>query len=215
MSPEPDADGARPRQRADRSAGFHPGRPAGPVVDDGIKVNGQVSVGLCLRLRDAGSSDRAAGSTQLASNSRSRRSMSRLPRPPAPRRGPDRYGGIGGNAPPLSGDARPGHEPGAREPPAVSRPCHVLPRRRRWGHRSWWPRRRCPRPHRWRMARCTITRTASVRVTELTDINGSVAKAYAYDAYGNILESPGTVEQPHTYTGRGVRSGNGSLLLPG
>jgi len=39
-------------------------------------------------------------------------------------------------------------------------------------------------------------------VTELTDINGSVAKAYAYDAYGNILESPGTVEQPYTYTGR-------------
>ena len=39
-------------------------------------------------------------------------------------------------------------------------------------------------------------------VTELTDINGAVAKAYAYDAYGNILESPGTVEQPYTYTGR-------------
>ena len=39
-------------------------------------------------------------------------------------------------------------------------------------------------------------------VTELTDINGSVAKAYAYDAYGNMLESPGTVEQPYTYTGR-------------
>jgi YD repeat-containing protein len=26
-------------------------------------------------------------------------------------------------------------------------------------------------------------------VTELTDINGAVAKAYAYDAYGNLLES--------------------------
>jgi len=39
-------------------------------------------------------------------------------------------------------------------------------------------------------------------VTELTDINGAVAKAYAYDAYGNLLESPGTVEQPYTYTGR-------------
>jgi len=39
-------------------------------------------------------------------------------------------------------------------------------------------------------------------VTELTDSNGSVAKAYAYDAYGNLLESPGTVEQPYTYTGR-------------
>ncbi len=37
-------------------------------------------------------------------------------------------------------------------------------------------------------------------VTELTDTNGAVAKAYAYDAYGNMLESPGTVEQPYTYT---------------
>jgi len=39
-------------------------------------------------------------------------------------------------------------------------------------------------------------------VTELTDSTGSVAKAYAYDAYGNILESPGTMNQPYTYTGR-------------
>lgn len=39
-------------------------------------------------------------------------------------------------------------------------------------------------------------------VTELADINGVVAKAYAYDAYGNLLESPGAVEQPYTYTGR-------------
>ncbi|MGH7259451.1 MAG: RHS repeat domain-containing protein, partial [Nitrospiraceae bacterium] len=39
-------------------------------------------------------------------------------------------------------------------------------------------------------------------VTDLTDSAGAVAKAYAYDAYGNILESPGTVEQPYTYTGR-------------
>jgi RHS repeat-associated protein len=38
-------------------------------------------------------------------------------------------------------------------------------------------------------------------VTELTTNTGSVAKAYAYDAYGNMLESPGTVEQPYTYTG--------------
>ena len=46
-------------------------------------------------------------------------------------------------------------------------------------------------------------------VTELTDINGAVAKAYAYDAYGNILESPGTVEQPYTYTGREFDSESG------
>ena len=46
-------------------------------------------------------------------------------------------------------------------------------------------------------------------VTELTDVNGSVAKAYAYDAYGNILESPGTVEQPYTYTGRELDAESG------
>ena len=46
-------------------------------------------------------------------------------------------------------------------------------------------------------------------VTELTDINGAVAKAYAYDAYGNLLESPGTVEQPYTYTGREFDSESG------
>jgi RHS repeat-associated protein len=39
-------------------------------------------------------------------------------------------------------------------------------------------------------------------VTELTDATGATAKSYAYDAYGNILESPGTLEQPYTYTGR-------------
>jgi RHS repeat-associated protein len=38
-------------------------------------------------------------------------------------------------------------------------------------------------------------------VTELTDANGAVAKAYAYDAYGNIVDQTGTVEQPYTYTG--------------
>ncbi|MGB4894544.1 MAG: RHS repeat-associated core domain-containing protein [Nitrospira sp.] len=39
-------------------------------------------------------------------------------------------------------------------------------------------------------------------VTDLTDSAGVTAKSYAYDAYGNILDSPGTVEQPFTYTGR-------------
>ena len=39
-------------------------------------------------------------------------------------------------------------------------------------------------------------------VTDLTDAAGATAKSYSYDAYGNILESPGTVEQPYTYTGR-------------
>jgi RHS repeat-associated protein len=39
-------------------------------------------------------------------------------------------------------------------------------------------------------------------VTDLTDSTGATAKSYAYDAYGNILESPGTVDQPYAYTGR-------------
>ena len=39
-------------------------------------------------------------------------------------------------------------------------------------------------------------------VTDLTDSTGVTAKSYAYDAYGNILESPGSVDQPYTYTGR-------------
>ncbi|MFO0697907.1 MAG: RHS repeat-associated core domain-containing protein [Nitrospira sp.] len=39
-------------------------------------------------------------------------------------------------------------------------------------------------------------------VTDLTDAAGATAKSYSYDAYGNILESPGTVDQPYSYTGR-------------
>ncbi len=46
-------------------------------------------------------------------------------------------------------------------------------------------------------------------VTDLTDSAGATAKSYSYDAYGNILESPGTVEQPYTYTGREFDSESG------
>jgi RHS repeat-associated protein len=46
-------------------------------------------------------------------------------------------------------------------------------------------------------------------VTDLTDSTGTTAKSYAYDAYGTILESPGTVEQPYTYTGRELDSETG------
>ncbi len=46
-------------------------------------------------------------------------------------------------------------------------------------------------------------------VTDLTDSAGVTAKSYNYDAYGNILESPGTVEQPYTYTGREFDSESG------
>jgi RHS repeat-associated protein len=39
-------------------------------------------------------------------------------------------------------------------------------------------------------------------VTDLTDSVGAAAKSYSYDAYGNIVDQTGTVEQPYTYTGR-------------
>ena len=39
-------------------------------------------------------------------------------------------------------------------------------------------------------------------VTDLTDGAGATAKSYACDAYGTILEFPGTLDQPYTYTGR-------------
>jgi RHS repeat-associated protein len=46
-------------------------------------------------------------------------------------------------------------------------------------------------------------------VTDLTDSAGVTAKSYSYDAYGSILESPGSVEQPYTYTGREFDSESG------
>ncbi len=46
-------------------------------------------------------------------------------------------------------------------------------------------------------------------VTDLTDSTGATAKSYSYDAYGNVLESPGTLEQPYTYTGREFDSESG------
>jgi len=39
-------------------------------------------------------------------------------------------------------------------------------------------------------------------VTELTDSTGTTAQSYAYDAYGNIIQQTGSVENPYTYTGR-------------
>ena len=46
-------------------------------------------------------------------------------------------------------------------------------------------------------------------VTDLTDAVGATAKSYAYDAYGTILDQPGTLEQPYTYTGREFDSESG------
>ena len=48
-------------------------------------------------------------------------------------------------------------------------------------------------------------------VTDLTDSAGATAKSYSYDAYGNVLESPGSVEQPYTYTGRELDSASGLM----
>ena len=41
-----------------------------------------------------------------------------------------------------------------------------------------------------------------VSVTELTDSTGAVARAYAYDAYGQIADEVGTLANPYAYTGR-------------
>jgi len=39
-------------------------------------------------------------------------------------------------------------------------------------------------------------------VTDLTDSTASTVKTYSYDAWGNQIETSGTVENPYTYTGR-------------
>ena len=46
-------------------------------------------------------------------------------------------------------------------------------------------------------------------VTELTDSTGTVAKAYAYDAHGNIVDQPGIIESSYSYTGREFDSESG------
>ena len=39
-------------------------------------------------------------------------------------------------------------------------------------------------------------------VTDLTDNTGATLQSYAYDAYGTLVEQTGSVVQPYTYTGR-------------
>lgn len=46
-------------------------------------------------------------------------------------------------------------------------------------------------------------------VSELTDGSGAVAKSYSYDAFGNILDQSGTVENSYTYAGRELDSESG------
>ncbi|MEK9141789.1 MAG: RHS repeat-associated core domain-containing protein, partial [Nitrospirota bacterium] len=46
-------------------------------------------------------------------------------------------------------------------------------------------------------------------VTDLTNSTGATAKSYSYDAYGNLVDQTGTVEQPYTYTGREFDSESG------
>jgi len=48
-------------------------------------------------------------------------------------------------------------------------------------------------------------------VTDLTDSTGATAKSYSYDAYGNLVDQTGTLEQPYTYTGREFDSESGLL----
>ena len=75
-----------------------PPRRGGRWVDDGDRVNGQVG-GLCVCLGTPGAGDRAARLIQPASEQPTRRSTSRRRGHRHPCGGPDRYGGIGGNAP--------------------------------------------------------------------------------------------------------------------
>jgi len=46
-------------------------------------------------------------------------------------------------------------------------------------------------------------------VTDLTDSTASTVKTYSYDAWGNIVQQTGTVENPYTYTGREVDAETG------
>jgi len=46
-------------------------------------------------------------------------------------------------------------------------------------------------------------------VTDLTDSTGATAKSYSYDAWGNQVETTGTIESPYTYTGREFDSDTG------
>ncbi|MEO7862052.1 MAG: RHS repeat-associated core domain-containing protein [Nitrospirales bacterium] len=46
-------------------------------------------------------------------------------------------------------------------------------------------------------------------VNELTDGAGAIAKSYSYDAFGNILDQSGTVENSYTYAGREFDSESG------
>ena len=50
-------------------------------------------------------------------------------------------------------------------------------------------------------------------VTDLTDSAGVTTKSYAYDSYGNVLESPGTPDQLYSYTGREFDTESGLYYL--
>lgn len=39
-------------------------------------------------------------------------------------------------------------------------------------------------------------------VTDLTDTTGTTAEAYTYDAWGNVIEQTGSIENPYQFTGR-------------
>jgi len=180
----------------------------GPIVDDGISVNGQVSVGFTLA---SGVPTPAVG--QPIDSTGSHQPIAPLDVTTAANSGTLTVnlidtGGIGGNAPLylVTRDQTTGQAIESRL---------LFPARVTFASTT-------PLGTPLVVASTTVAVTTPVAngtlfyhqdglgtVTELTDSNGAVAKAYAYDAYGNLLESPGTVEQPYTYTGREFDSESG------
>jgi RHS repeat-associated protein len=180
----------------------------GPVVDDGIKVNGQVSVGFVLA---SGVSTPAVG--QPIDSTGSHQPVAPIDVTAASATGTLAVdlvdtGGIGGNAPVflVTRDQATGQ---------VIESRLLFPARATFASTT-------PLGTPLVVASTTVGVTTPIAngtlfyhqdglgtVTDLTDSAGVTAKSYSYDAYGNILESPGTVEQPYTYTGRELDSETG------
>ncbi len=180
----------------------------GPVVDDGITVNGQVSVGFVLA---SGVPTPAVG--QPIDSTGSHQPVAPIDVTAAVATGTLAVdlidtGGIGGNAPVflVTRDQATGQ---------VIESRLLFPARATFASTT-------PLGTPLVVASTTVGVTTPIAngtlfyhqdglgtVTDLTDSAGVTAKSYSYDAYGNILESPGTVEQPYTYTGRELDSETG------
>jgi RHS repeat-associated protein len=180
----------------------------GPVVDDGITVNGQVSVGFVLA---SGVPTPAVG--QPIDSTGSHQPVAPIDVTAASATGTLAVdlvdtGGIGGNAPVflVTRDQATGQ---------VIESRLLFPARATFASTT-------PLGTPLVVASTTVGVTTPVAngtlfyhqdglgsVTDLTDSVGATAKSYSYDAYGNILESPGAVDQPYTYTGRELDSETG------